>query len=64
MRLFTDLALINADNRALELYRKIATLTPTETFTMNDIEAVMFYLSDYRDEIKREQRRRHMGVHE
>ena len=58
MKLFTNEALFTADKRTLELYHKLASLKPTDEFTLDDIEAIMFYIRDYRGELKAEYRRR------
>lgn len=58
MKLFSDNAIQTAKERTLELYRKLAVYTPDEKLTASDIDTIMFYLRDYRDELKSIERRR------
>lgn len=52
MRMFTNDAIKNAEEGALYVYRKLASLKPTEDFSSDDISKAMFYIRDYMDELR------------
>lgn len=52
MRLFTDAAIINARERASNMLMKLATYRPDEKLSYNDIEALMFIVRQYDEELK------------
>lgn len=58
MRLYTDTALQTAKDGALEIVAKLASLTPTDKFTLDDIRKAIFYLKDYSDECRSLQTKR------
>ena len=52
MKHFNDEAIKTAKEGSLAMYAKLANLTPSEKFTLQDIEKTMFYLKDYISELE------------
>ena len=55
MKQYTNEALEKVEANAMELYRKLASLKPTDGFTLQDIENTMYYLKCFADEARHEQ---------
>lgn len=54
MLFFTNEARKNAKEEISKLYVKLAETTPTDEWRLQDIESVMFYLREMKDELERQ----------
>ena len=58
MYTYTDKGLATIRENTARLYAKLASLKPTDGFTLEDIQNTMYYLQSFADEAKREQHKR------
>lgn len=52
MKMFNDEGIKNAKENVRNLIAKLARTTPSDELTLRDIESIIFYLSDYKDELR------------